>query len=180
MKEVSAYSTELLKSNTRKLRYLFESTGEKPIIKAIEYTYIRKIAGRTVYNLGFGDFDRENGVVLDQVNSNNGDMYRVFSTVLNTVPRFFKENEEAAIWVQGSDSTLEFETICLPNCKKRCKNGCKNFNRRIRAYQYFVDKNFVELSKEYLFFGLSNGENQDFVQYIPRNEYIGILIFKKK
>lgn len=154
--------------------------GEKSIIKAIEYRLFRTISGRKVYNLGFGDYDELNGSMIDDINSNNGDMWKVFSTVLNTVPKFFAENKDSAIWVQGSDSAENFRIKCQVNCKKTCNEVCKNFNRRIRTYRYFVDKNFVELSKEYIFFGFTNRENPDFVQYIPKSEYIGILVFKKK
>lgn len=101
----------------------------------------------------------------------------MFSTVLDSVPKFFNENSEAAILVEGSDSATDFKSNCEKTCSKRCDNICKNFNRRIRAYRYYVDKNFTELSKEYLFFGRIN---DDLVQYVPNSEYSGILVFKKK
>ncbi|WP_246454775.1 DUF6934 family protein [Hyunsoonleella aquatilis] len=180
MNNITAYKTELLDTGTKKLQYLFESKGNQSIIKAIEYTPVTKRDGRTVYNLGFGDYEEETGTILDDINSNNGDMWKVFSTVLNTVPKFFQENKNSAIWVQGSDSAEDFMALCQPTCAKNCDEECRNFNRRIKTYRYYVNKNFVELSKEYVFFGLTNGEKPDFVQYIPENEYIGILVFKKK
>lgn len=181
MNNIPAYKTEIIDKNaSSKLQYLFESKGEKSIIKAIEYSFVRQISGRKVYNLGFGDYNEANGTIIDDINSNNGDMRKVFSTVLNTVPKFFRENKDAAIWVQGSDSVEEFKQRCELDCKKNCVDICKNFNRRIKAYRYYVDKNFVELSKEYIFFGYTSGNNPSFVQYIPGSEYIGILVFKKK
>lgn len=177
MNNIPAYKTEQLESGVKNIQYLFESVGEKSIIKAIEYSYIRKISGRKVYNLGFGDYNEADGTIIDEVNSNNGDMRKVFSTVLNTVPKFFKENNDSAIWVQGSDGAEDYMINCQITCKKNCKEECRNFNRRIKTYKYYIDKNFVELSKEYIFFGYLNG---DFVQYVPNNEYIGILVFKKK
>ncbi len=104
MKNIPAYRTELVESDTRKIQYLFESKGEKSIIKVIEYTPVGQINDKIVYNLGFGDYNEEDGNILDGSNSNNGDMRIVFSTVLNTVPKFFEENKDSAIWVQGSDS----------------------------------------------------------------------------
>ena len=180
MNNIPAYKTELLESETRKIQYLFESKGHKSIIKAIEYTPVAKRDGKVVYNLGFGDYDEENDNIFDDSNSNNGDMRKVFSTVLNTIPKFFKENEDAAIWVQGSDSANDFKELCEVSCKKNCEDVCKNFNRRIKTYRYYVDRHFVELSKEYLFFGLTNEGNASLIQYIPKNQYIGILVFKKK
>ncbi len=180
MNDIPAYKTELLKSRTRKIQYLFESTGRRSIIKAIEYTPVAKRKGKVVYNLGFGDYDEQNGNIFDNSNSNNGDMRKVFRTVLNTVPTFFREHKDAAIWVQGSDSADKFKELCEVNCKKNCENICKNFNRRIKTYRYYVDKNFVELSKVYTFYGLTDDEEATLVEYTPKNEYVGILVLKKK
>lgn len=180
MKNIPAYRTELVESDTRKIQYLFESKGEKSIIKVIEYTPVGQINDKIVYNLGFGDYNEEDGNILDGSNSNNGDMRIVFSTVLNTVPKFFEENKDSAIWVQGSDSADDFKQVCEVDCTKNCDDICKNFNRRIKTYRYFINKNYVELRKEYLFFGISDEENPTLMPYIPENEYIGILVFKKK
>ena len=177
MNNIPAYETKLLRSTNRKIQYLFESRGHKSIIKAIEYSPITKRKGRIIYNLGFGDYDENTGGIIDNINSNNGDMRRVFSTVLNTVPKFFKENENAGIWVAGSDSSISFKNQCKYNCKKNCKDICKNIDRRIKIYRYYVDKNFKALNKEYKFYGLANKE---FVQYLPGNDYPKILVYKKK
>lgn len=180
MNNIPAYKTELI-LNDRKIQYLFESIGETAIIKAIEYSPFTKKDGRTIYNLGFGDYDLGNGTILDDTNSNNGDMRKVFSTVLNTIPHFFRNHKNVAIWVQGSDSTAEFVNECKKTCTKGCnKEQCKNFNRRIRTYRYYVNKNFKDLIKEYVIFGFTNEETSTLVQYIPENDYTGIMIFKKK
>lgn len=134
MNNIPAYKTELIHSKTRKVQYLFESNGPRLIIKAIEYTPITKRDGKIVYNLGFGDYNEKDGNIFDDTNSNNGDMRKVFSTVLNTIPKFFKENQNAAIWVQGSDSVDDFKRICEVDCKKNCVDICKNFNRRIKTH----------------------------------------------
>nr|WP_233244156.1 hypothetical protein [Brumimicrobium oceani] len=70
-------------------QFIFESKGVRTIVKAIEYSFIRNISGRKVYNLGFGDFNEKSGLLIDDINSNNGDMRKVFNTVLNTIPIFF-------------------------------------------------------------------------------------------
>jgi hypothetical protein len=180
LNNIPAYKTELVYAKNRVIQYLFESEGHRSIIKVIEYKPLEKKDGKTVYNLGFGDYNEENGNILDDVISNNGDMRQVFSTVINTVPKFFKENPNAGIWIQGSDSADDYKKLCEINCRKKCGCFCKNFNRRLRAYQYYVDKNFEALTKEYTFFGFDDSETPDLDQYIPRNEYTGILLFKKK
>jgi hypothetical protein len=163
-----------------KIQYLFESVGEKTIIKAIEYTPIQAMGGRTIYNLGFGDYDEALGTIVDDVNSNNGDMRIVFNTVLSTVPLFFATNADAVIIVSGSDSHDDFIADCLPTCKKKCTDNCKNYQRRIKTYRYYVDKNFEDLSGDYIFFGRNKNKANTFVQYIPNHEYDDILVYKKK
>jgi len=182
LNNVPAYKTQLI-SNQSKIQYLFESKGNIRIIKAIEYAPFKKQNGKIIYNLGFGDYDVANRTMLDDINSNNGDTRKVFSTVLNTVPLFFKTHKDDAIWVQGSDSSKRFKNDCKKICKKGCDTNtdvCKNFNRRIKIYRYYINKNFIDLIKEYVIFGYTNGKTPTFVQYVPENEYIGILVFKKK
>jgi hypothetical protein len=35
--------------------------------------------------LGFGDYDLENDKIVDDINTNNGDAFKVFNTVLGTI-----------------------------------------------------------------------------------------------
>ena len=98
MNNIPAYKTELI-SNQSKIQYLFESKGDRSIIKAIEYSPLKRQDGKIIYNLGFGDYDIANGTIIDDIDSNNGDMRKVFSTVLNTVLHFFKTHNDDAIWI---------------------------------------------------------------------------------
>jgi len=50
----------------------------------------------------------------------------------------------------------------------------------VKIYRYYINKNFTRLIKEYIIFGYTNEEKPNLIQYIPENEYIGVLIFKKK
>lgn len=179
MRSIPTYRTIVIdKGDDNILKYLFESTGEKNIIKVIEYSFIREVSGIKIYNLGFGHY--HNGLLVDDSNSNNGDMRKIFNTVLSTVPKFFREINDAAIFVQGSDSISNFQQKCQPTCKKNCVDYCKNYNRRIRTYCYYVNKYFTKLNEEYMFFGYVSNENSIFVNYLPGNEYLGILVVKKK
>lgn len=89
------------------IQYTFISEGIIDIFKVIEYVYVRDFLGKKLYNLGFGDYDVQKGVILDGVISNNGDHYRIFNTVLNTIPIFFENYPNAIMIVQGSDSGPE-------------------------------------------------------------------------
>jgi len=180
LNNIPAYTTNKTDTGTRKVRFLFESIGKESIVKAIEYSPIKTSQGTTIFNLGFGDYIDDKEGISDDINSNNGDMRRVFSTVLSTVPIFFSSTSNSALWVQGSDSDDTFRAKCILNCTKNCSDICKNQGRRIKAYRYYVDKNFTELCKEYIFFGLSVDDGTTLVQYVPGSNYQGILIYKKK
>jgi hypothetical protein len=173
------YKTEQIETNS-KIQFLFESVGVINLIKIIEYTAVAKISGRTVYNLGFGDFDEKTSTIIDDANSNNGDIYIVFNTVLSTVPMFFKNNPNAVIIVSGGDSHDDFIKNCIVTCNKKCDLNCKNYQRRIKTYRYYVDKNFEELSENYIFFGRNKNKSDSFVQYIPKQDYEDILVYMKK
>jgi hypothetical protein len=177
LNKIDIYETNLSIESTI-VQYLFESKGEKKLIKAVQYSGFKTQTGLIMYNLGFGDYDFETKSISDSQSSNNGDMRTVFNTVLNTVPKFFQDNPGFPIYVQGSDSSDLFEEECRISCFKNCNEACKNRNRRIRIYTYFVNKHFKALSKEYLFFGYDE-QKEAFVEYVPQNNYIAVLVYKK-
>jgi hypothetical protein len=173
------YKTEQFKGDLT-LQYFFESVGSKNIIKLIDYSPVDYKDGKVIFNLGFGDYDEESNTIIDDINSNNGDIRIVFNTVLSTVPLFFQNYPDAVIIVSGSDSHEDFINDCSPTCKKKCVEYCKNYQRRIKTYRYYVDKNFDELCTAFIFFGRNRSKNIDFVQYVPLHEYDDILVYKKK
>lgn len=132
-----------------------------------------------MYNLGFGDY-RADGKYLDGVNTNNGDVYEVFNTVLYTVQEFFQMRENDAVYVTGSDSHDAFRETCRTSCRKNCSDVCRNFNRRIRIYSSYIDRNFKDLAQNYIFFGSTKEKPFMFAQYVPYTEYHAILVLKKK
>ncbi|MEB2777436.1 hypothetical protein SYJ56_19130 [Algoriphagus sp. D3-2-R+10] len=148
--------------------------------KIVEHSFIETRGNRKVYNLGFGDFNVETGQVIDDEVFNMGDGRIVLNTVLSTIPLFFDKNPDDAMIVQGSDSRDDFPDKCRMTCNKSCNGNCKKKHQRIRIYCNFLDKNFKELVKEYIFFGLSESKGLDFEQYIPGNSYKSVLIYKKK
>jgi hypothetical protein len=164
-----------------KLRFFFESVGEEEVVKLVEYGYIQPLEIGHLYNLGFGDYDIETGTILDDVNTNNGDMWPVLNTVLSTIPQFFDEHPFDTIAVQGSDSVPGFEERCRPNCEnpRRCKTVCRNLNRRINSYRYFLDKHYAELTQTYVFFGYIRAL-QKRVPYRKEVKYDAIFVTKKQ
>jgi len=179
MQDVAAYSLTATGEAEGRIQFFFESLGSARIVKVIEYTAIRQAGSRVLYNLGFGDYDEESGQVSDLMNSNNGDMRRVFNTVLSTVPLFFATNPHDVIVVRGSDSDKEAALRCFATCRKGCVEYCKNADRRIRTYRYFVEKNFAALVREYVIFGSYRDDIDDFVRYVPGEDYVAILVYRK-
>jgi hypothetical protein len=175
---IENYATSVSINNST-VQYLFESSGQKKLIKGVQYSKFETKSGETVYNLGFGDYDSETNGISDRKSSNNGDARKVFSTVLNTIPKFLNEFPDFPIFIQGSDSRDSFEEECRNSCSKKCNVICKNKHRRIRMYIKFLDKKLKVFSKDYVFYGFDE-EKKIFVQYVPKNKYTAILVYKKK
>lgn len=165
------------------LQYLFESISKtKNIYKIIDYTAVDDynkdvIKVDKIYNLGFTDLDEEFQPCHDATISDNGDSYKVFYTILNTIPNFFDKYPNYAIVVLGSDSNEDFPDTCFPICKKKCptKEDCKNRDRRVNVYNGYVNRNYTELVKEYTFYGDAGDAIEPFQQ---KKKYKSIFVTK--
>jgi hypothetical protein len=179
MADIAGYDTEKIQEKVA-VKYFFVSKGKADIVKAIQYHYIEEFSGRQLFNLGFGDYDISSDNVSDDSNSNNGDVYPVFYTVLGTIPDFFESYPNAMLMVQGSDSSPEFEANCRNNCSRKCAEKCKKLNRRINTYCEYVNKNFQILSKEYIFYGGMDVDNQRIIEeYKVGGRYNAVFLRKK-
>jgi len=163
------------------VHHLFITEGRETIIKIIQYTYVQDLLGRELYNLGFGDYDLRTRAILDNPTSNNGDHYRIFHTVLYTIPKFFNLYPDVILMVRGSDSRLAFINDCRLSCKKKCPSDkCRNAHRRIRLYQSYVEKNYDIYSQEYAFFGSkTNIEDQIVVESYQFGEKYSTILFHR-
>jgi hypothetical protein len=163
------------------VHHLFITEGRETIIKIIQYTYVQDLLGRKLYNLGFGDYDLRTGSIWDNPTSNNGNHYRIFQTVLYTIPRFFDFYPDAILMVRGSDSRQAFINNCKLSCKKKCSSGkCRNAHRRIRLYKNYVEKNYHRYSPEYVFFGSKTRIEDQIVaeNYQFGEKYYTILFYR--
>lgn len=174
----TAYHTEETISKNS-VKHFFISEGYKTIIKVVAFDEVGTMHNKRVFNLGFGDYDVVNDTVDDSSNSDNGDTYKVFHTVLNTIPKFFQTFSEGIIMVEGSDSTPEFVENCKLTCRKRCGDAsvCKNQNRRINVYRNYVNKNYDDLKVLYSFFGGSKDKNL-IEPYVPEEKYDSVFVIK--
>jgi hypothetical protein len=78
--------------------YEFISVGRKAIVKNVEFA---PTAIEGVINLGFGDL-LEDGTIDDETNSNNGDITRVMSTIINIIEDYTLACPHVKILFQGS------------------------------------------------------------------------------
>lgn len=81
-------------------RYIFVSTGKADIPKIVEFSSLTIV---NLYNLCFGDL-LPDGVIDDMVNSNNGDLIRVLSTVIEIIVDFIDKHPKSKIVFTGSTS----------------------------------------------------------------------------
>jgi hypothetical protein len=164
------------------LRYFFISKGKKDIIKAVDYTYVGDFNGLHLYNLGFGDYDPVNGEISDNSISDNNDQYKVFHTVLHTVPMMFDALGQVSLIVEGSDSRPEFIEKCKTECNRNCETGaCKKAHRRIAIYRGFVDKNYDKLQENYIFYGGEYIGNQNIIEPFQKGKkYKKVFCSRKK
>jgi len=127
------------------------SEGENRVIKIIAYDIINKDKA-IYYNLGFGDLNLETGEVDNESESNNGDMRKIFSTVVSTLPYFFEVHPTKKVHLDGSSSI------------------------RKRYYHKLVRDYYERIKEHYLVEGCLDGKIELFV---PGTEYDFILISLK-
>lgn len=167
-----------------KLKFYFESIGQNVLTKVIEFELTPIILiGRVVYNLGFGDKMPDEPEVFDTSISNNGDAYRVFNTVLSTVPVFFEHFPEAAILVRGSDGIDNYFEKCILHCSKACITKCRKEGRRMTIYRSFVNKYYEQLKVDYFLLGGINYARSlgiGWEDYVVGRYYDALLVFKRK
>ncbi|HEY1201345.1 MAG TPA: hypothetical protein VGE79_10210, partial [Niastella sp.] len=153
-KSENVYVFQEFEKDAAGVKYHFLSKGIRRIVKIVEYEYIGLVGGKRTYNLGFGSYNQIDNKIQDDEISANGDAYKVFNTVLSTIPHFLNYYPDVMIMVGGSDSARSFLEMCRLNCKKKCLPPvCKNAHRRIAIYKKFVNKNWAILTQEYNFWG---------------------------
>lgn len=157
-REVYPYKKSQKESNT----YLFTSIGSKGnIYKALKMTRLELPGLSDWYNLGFGDWDDQKMEMDDQTRSNNGDLRKILTTVLEIPIEFLTEYPTYTLAFQGS---MDIKSLQLGR------------NQRNNAYKQVLDKNLELLSDDYKVAGILNGE---IVKYEPNIEYEGFLVKRK-
>lgn len=101
--------------------YFFTSKGKRPIKKAVMFTQFEP----NVYNLGFGDLSSA-GEINDMTISNNGDISKVFATIIDIIQDFTSVYPSASIYFCGST-----------------KQRTALYNRMVRTYYQIFSERFV-------------------------------------
>jgi hypothetical protein len=138
------------KKYNRELLFEFESVSDtKTIRKIIAYELVDE--KEKIFNLSLVDKNEE-GTVSDMVVSNNNDMEKVLSTVIQTLPAFFTEFQGSKIFFSGSTPA------------------------RTRLYRIVIAKYYHEFERDYSIFGFLNQEAERFEK---GKNYEAFLIVKK-
>ena len=90
--------------STEKNAELFKFTSEGPkgqIQKLIVYAPMQEL---DVYNLGFGDYDENTGLVNDLIITNNSDSQKILATVASTLYVFTSKHPSAWVYATGSSA----------------------------------------------------------------------------
>lgn len=112
--------------------YYFVSEGIKgKIQKGILFQLIDE--EDLLYNLAFGDWNRQVGYLDDMARTGNQDTQKVLNTVARAVVNFIDANPEAQVVARGSTES------------------------RTRLYQIHIVKNLESIPKEYDIQGLKDG-----------------------
>lgn len=128
-----------------------------------------------------GDLDIETWQINDESLTDNGDVYRIFNTVLSTIPLFFEKYPNAGVMVRGSDGQAEYEDKCKQNCARNCIESCHNFNRRMKLYCSYASRKHSLFETDYQFLGgMGNDQNWfDFIGFMPGELYDSIIVSRK-
>jgi len=136
-----------LKSSEKLWTFEFISEGSRgKISKIIQYTPTNL---KDVYNLAFGDKDKNTGQIDDMIISNNGDSEKVLATVIASVYAFTDKYPDAYIYATGSTSA------------------------RTRLYRMGISKYLDEVLNDFEIYG----EVKDgWVQYEKDVDYLSFLV----
>jgi len=139
-----------LKSSESLSTYEFVSEGTKgKISKIIQYTPTNL---KGVYNLAFGDKDKNTGQIDDLVISNNGDSEKVLATVIASVYAFTDKYPDSYIYASGSTSA------------------------RTRLYRMGISKYLEEVIADFEIYGEINDQWEDFEK---GKDYLSFLVKRK-
>ena len=140
------------KSENRFEFFEFYSVGPKgEIRKVVEF---QPTSEEGIYNLAFGDYDKDAKGIDDMVVTNNGDSLKVLSTVASIVYVFLDKHPGA--WVMATGST----------------------EARTRLYRMGITNNLAEIQEDFFIFGYTDERGWD--EFVIGEDYLAFLVNKKE
>jgi hypothetical protein len=128
----------------------FTSTGPNgEIEKLIVYS---EMLEANVYNLAFGDYNKEKGLIDDRIVSNNNDSQKVLATVASTLYVFTDRHPDVWVYATGSSKA------------------------RTRLYRIGITANLMAISPDFHIFGL---QNENWHEFQRGEEYEAFLVKRK-
>lgn len=134
---------------------VFEFISEGPkgnIKKMVQYTETDSV---DVFNLAFGDYDKETNSINDLSITNNSDSQKVLATVASTIYAFIERYPNAIIFATGSTAV------------------------RTRLYRMGITNNLADIKKDFVVYGLTIDENK-WVEFLVGEDYEAFLITKRE
>jgi hypothetical protein len=125
--------------------YEFHSQGKRGVIKKVVQF---KLIHSNVFNLGFGDFSDELGLIDDTVVTDNGDMEMIFATVIAIIQQFLLSFPDAGIFLTGST------------------------NSRTRLSQIIINMNLEDLQEDFEIYGFRNERWERFRKNIRYESFL--------
>jgi hypothetical protein len=143
-----------MKTNKTHTMFDFISEGQKgSVLKSVRYTKIKVKGVKNLYNLGFGDVNKETSDIDDLVVKDNQDPEKVLATVAKTIIFFINRYPNAVVFFRGSTEV------------------------RTRLYQMAIGKYIEELSDNFDLLGLTE---KGWLPFEKNTTYIAFLINRKK
>jgi hypothetical protein len=137
---------------TEKSLNVYEFLSEGPKGKIPKLIKFSETTLKGFFNLAFGDKNIETGEIDDKVVSNNGDSEQVLATVVSAVFAFTDLNKNSWVYATGSNKA------------------------RTRLYRMGVNKYLDEVEKDFLVFGMLNGEWEKFEK---ETDYTAFVVRRK-
>jgi hypothetical protein len=141
---------EIIKTEKDYSIFRFVSVGKKEIIKIVEFQKTTKTA---VYNLAMGDrVDKRS--FSDMEISNNGDIKKVLTTVVNIVQIYTKKYPARSIFIAG------------------------NTTLKTSAYQRIIRMYYPVFINEFDIWGYIDPDTKE--KFNVRNNYVAFIVKRKK
>lgn len=135
-----------LKAEKTLMIFEFVSEGKKgSITKLIKFS---ETSLKDFYNLAFGDKDVLTGEIDDIVITDNGDSEQVLATVVSAVYAFTQKHK--GVWVYATRSS----------------------KARTRLYRRGITKYFDDVKKDFIVYGLLDGEWESFKKDIDYTAFV--------